>query len=123
MARCTHGWEVVDLDINGTSYGPAVYRWCRACLDYVSLGPSTETEATLLERRAAKIAAKGRPRRCDYSKSDSFIDCAQCGWDDRELDVAVVGEERDGYWAGWLAHAIATHDDEHLSTENPVEPK
>jgi hypothetical protein len=92
---CQHGWEIVDLDINGTSYGPAVIRWCRICLDYISLGPANDSPETLVEKRAAEIVAGGP----DFT-SMTFHE--RIGW----WNMPMAKPESSECWAGWLARHI-----------------
>lgn len=80
--------------------------WCCLCNDYVTLGPARDTPDTAIEVRAAEIAW------ADVQLTDYVYD----GWQAHRFGTDYfTGDPPSmrGRWdTGYLARAIATHDEE-----------
>ena len=87
---------------------------CCACWTWLPLGPSDETPVDV-EVRAAEIAVRAVANQDEFSMRTSFHE--DVGWFIR-MNWVTYGDayardpENAGEHAGYLAHAIANHDEE-----------
>jgi hypothetical protein len=88
------------------------WRVCSDCHAWLPLGAATDTAETAIEVRAAELAMRWAPMARDAT---TFLE--RHGWYHARDGYAPSIDHAESR-AGWLAHAIATHDDAHHATEH-----
>lgn len=97
-------------DATDANSKPIAWR-CVKCGDYAILGQATDTgphaAQIAVEVRAAELAANPDSMR-GCGETDDINECEQCGVDDYDTGTDPASPAQ---WAGYLARAIATHQD------------
>ena len=85
-------------------------RWCARCGEWLSIGPSRDTDRTAIEVRAAELVAAGF-----RSGSWAYLDETHCNhWYDNDGPCCRCGYDGDRETvceAGYLARVIVEHND------------
>lgn len=115
MRRCKHNHDHVvtkygecTFDMVGNIVYGVEFHKCLDCGAWLSMGPSNDkSEAVRIEMRAAELAAGGDMICC--GDVDDIGDCEECGCVDYETGTDPMSTAQ---WAGYLARAIVSHEDE-----------
>lgn len=113
---CTHRDRIGLTKVGKISRttGEHVADVCYRCGFPFSLGPANDTPEALVEVRAAELADAWTPER--GTDDDASVD-EDIGWLMRSSCAThscgfELTPDNDEHHAGWLAHAIAHHDEE-----------